>query len=404
MFSLSKYKGKLASDMAFNTVAAAIPVFILQLVILPFLGRKMDSGQYGLLVTLISMLNLIPAMLGNSLNSIRLLYRDNYEGKNVTGDFQIIFLVEVFLNIFIVASFSVYYGSTYSYNFIHYVLIILASVFWLSREYFVVNFLIILNYKYVLINNLILACGFLFGTLIYIIADYWEVIYIIGYFFSLVYIFYKSDTWKERPVKSQYFKLLVKENFVYVLACLLYRMISYADKMLLFPLLGGTLVAVYYTATLSSKVISLIITPISAVLLAHLSKEKERKKVNSLKKVLTTGSIICIVFYFLCLLISRPVLTLLYPQYVDGAIIYVPITTGTIIIGVLISLINPFILCNFPMKWQVIINAVTVLFYILISFFMVNSLGLMGFCIGCLLTNILKMMIMLIIYAFASKI
>ena len=50
-------KRKVIFDMALNIVAAAIPTFVLQLLILPNLAKFMSDDNYGLLVTVLAFLN-----------------------------------------------------------------------------------------------------------------------------------------------------------------------------------------------------------------------------------------------------------------------------------------------------------------------------------------------------------
>lgn len=390
-------------NMLLNTVAAAIPIVILQLVILPFVGKKVSADEYGLIVTLLALLNVVPATLGNALNNIRLLHRKEYEDNNCTGDYPILLLYEIVINAVVVILISVYYGkSLYSFNAIHYLLLVGVSILWLCREYFIVEYLLNLKYLSILINNIVLGIGYGIGTVLFLSFGYWELIYLIGYLFSMVYILLTTNIWKEKLIKTPLLKQTSKENVVYVIACLLYRLTSYADKMLLFPIIGGALVSVYYTATLSSKVISLLITPISSVMLAYLSRMGDKKGAKSFKQVLKIGSIICFIGYFACLLLSKPILKILYPQFYMDALRYIPITTVTIVINVLISLLNPFILRYLSMKWQLVINALTVVAYVGLSLLFFLIWGLMGFCVGCMLSSVLKIVSMLLIYKFAS--
>lgn len=154
-----------------------------------------------------------------------------------------------------------------------------------------------------------------------------------------------------------------------------------ADKILLYPLLGGTMVSVYYAATVFSKVVSLAITPINSVALSYLSKIN--KKTNSLFKwTYIVGIVVCGIGYIMTIILSRPVLSILYPKYVDAAMQYIWITSGTIVVSVLTSMITPFVLRFFDIKWQIWINGITTIMYIIISLSLLKLGGLMGFCVG----------------------
>lgn len=402
----NRIKNGIAGNMILNIVAGAVSVVALQLIILPYLGKIMNASEYGLLVTLLAMLNVIPTTLGNSLNNIRLLYRNKYESEKLDGDFSIMFGIEALITVISVVGFSIYYfnkAGESSGLIIHIILLAILAFMWMAREYFIVAFLLKLDYKKILINNCLLAAGYFVGLGIYLLIGYWEVIYITGYAISLLYIFRNTDIWKERIKRTRLLPIVARENIIYIAASLLYRITSYADKMLLYPLIGGEEISVYYVATLSSKVITLIITPISGVMLSYLSKMKNSDAKKSFKLVYSVGIIVCIIGYFACLLLSRPLLGLLYPQYVSNAMKYVPITTATIVIAVLISLINPYVLRYLNMKWQVVINFATVVVYVIVGLFLLKTYGLLGFCYGCMIANLVKLLIMTSVYIFAKK-
>ncbi len=397
---------ELFRNMIFNITANVIPILLLQIILLPLLSRGMDSNEYGLVVTILAMLNVVPSTLGNTLNNIRLLHNNNYKKKSFIGDFNIILIGSSVVNLLIVLVSSIYYLKTYNSNTnetAHVLLIVLLSLLWMYREYFIVTFLIDLRYDKILINNLLLSFGYILGFVCFWLTSYWEFIYIIGYVLSDIHILNKSILWKESIVMTELFKNTCKEYLMYVISCIISRLVIYADKLLLYPILGGTVVTIYYVATLSSKVIVLLISPISNVILSHISKEQTTSK-NGLFKVLIWGSSVCVVGYFGCLFFSEPVLRIIYPNYVDSAMGYIWLTTAIAMTRVLIGLINPFILRFLTMKWQVIINTISLLLYVSISMTLLIFWGLYGFCIGGLITNLVKIMIMLFIYNSANKV
>lgn len=125
-----------------------------------------------------------------------------------------------------------------------------------------------------------------------------------------------------------------------ILSSALSNVLTYVDRLLLFPLLGGTMVSVYYASTLFGKAISLGITPINGVVLSYFSRLK-RLKVNTFKTMLVASGILGVLGFFACMLVSRPILTLLYPQWMDQAMHYIGITTATAMVAMVISVIQP---------------------------------------------------------------
>ena len=91
---------KFILDFIINIATSIVPVAVMQLVILPYLGKVMDPEKYGVVLTLISIVYIIPQTLGNSLNNARLIHRTQYD--NFTApycDYQILFGLTNFLSL-----------------------------------------------------------------------------------------------------------------------------------------------------------------------------------------------------------------------------------------------------------------------------------------------------------------
>ena len=371
-------KKKIFFDMILNIVATSIPTVVLQLLILPSLSNYMDGNAYGLMVTILAVLNVVPSTIGNVLNNVRLLHEESYKKDNEQGDFQILLTIFQAINLLIMVTVSV-------------------GILWLGREYHIVAFRLKLDYIAILVNNLCLVAGYGIGYIFFMKNGYWQIIYLLGYILSYLHIVIASPIVKEPFTKTKRLRIVFNDSAFLLISNVLARAINYADKILLYPLLGGTMVSVYYAATVFSKVVSLAITPINSVALSYLSKIN--KKTNSLFKwTYIVGIVVCGIGYIMTIILSRPVLSILYPKYVDAAMQYIWITSGTIVVSVLTSMITPFVLRFFDIKWQIWINGITTIMYIIISLSLLKLGGLMGFCIGALLANIIKLLITTYVY------
>ena len=388
-------KKKIVFDMALNIVATAIPTFVLQLLILPPLAGHMSDERYGLLVTILSLLNIVPATLGNALNNIRLIEGKEKDSPQDARNYNAILSAASVISLVIVLGFSVWYERDVTP--VSLLLTLLVSVLWLLREYHLVAFRLKLNYVYITISNVILVVGYVLGYLLFLRIGHWQLIYILGLAFSLVFIFIKSSLWKEPLRTDGELKRISLQTLLLAASGMLLRITTYADKMLIFPVLGGAMVSVYYASTLFGKIVSQVITPISGVILSYLSKA-ERKNDEVFRLAFLSSAAVCVLGYFACVAISQPILGWLYPQFVDGAMEYIWITTGTAVLTALISIINPFVLKFFDMKWQIAINGLYVAVYVGLSMTLLGSMGLYGFCVGTLLATALKLVFMLIVY------
>ena len=226
---------------------------------------------------------------------------------------------------------------------------------------------------------------------------HWQAIYISRYLFSLLFILARSDLWKEPLSVSPRFKEISWQAALLLASGMLARITTYADKLLIFPILGGDAVSVYYAATLFGKVVSMVITPVSGVMLSYLAKTS-KKNDGVFKRIFSASLLVCVMGYFVCIAVSRPVLSLLYPEYAAGAMEYIFLTTATAVLSALASAVNPFVLKFFDMKWQASINATHAAIYVTVSMPLLSVWGLYGFCIDALASAVIKLLFMLAVY------
>lgn len=391
---------KVITDMIINIVASVIPVAVLQLLVLPRIAIVVGDESYGLIVTLVALLSVVPSTFGNVLNNIRLLHNESYIEKDECGDFNILLLISEVLCTFIVFTFSwLYLGGI---NIKNIILLIAASVLWLARDYYVVVFRIRLNYYFIFLDNCILSVGHIIGWRLFVATGDWQLVYIIGYAASLTFIITQSALWKEPLERTGLFYIVTKESIILMVANVLNRLMTYADKLLLYPLLGGAMVSIYYAASIFAKIAALAITPITSVILSYISKMKKRPD-SVFKITMAVGIFVCAIVYVACLVVAKPVLTLIYPQFVDEAIVYIPITSAAMVFITLSTIINPFILKFYDINWQIKINAVSLVFYVVSSYCLLKALGLLGFCIGVALTNLIKTLYLIYVYTKRSN-
>ena len=397
--SFKKYRKPIA-DAMLNIIASAIPLALLQLLILPGIGNTLGQVKYGAIVTLLSLTTLIAFPLGNALNNVRLIQCKEYEDKRLSGDFNLLLLISVAADAVFTLAGCIYYASKETKLDI--VLIIIITILTLAREYYTVAFRLILNYKAILVNNIILAAGYSLGYLLFVYSHIWEFIYIIGTLFSLIYIFFKTDLPKEPLKKTELFRGTFNKDLVLILSSFMGQAVNYADRLLLFPLLGAAAVSVYYSATIFSKIISMGISPISSVMLSYFAKMEKfsRKYFYSL---LLISALFGIAGFGICILISKPLLFYFYPKWAAQSMPLVYVTAATAIFSAIASIINPVILKFCNINWQIVIAAVKMVLYVGFALLFFEFYGLMGFCIGIFIATVVDLLLKIIIFMFKTK-
>lgn len=388
-------KKKIVFDLVLNMIATAVPIAILQLVIYPLISQDVTVEGYGMMVTVISLLTVISNTLGNTLNNIRLLNDGKYKKKRIVGDFNQLLLRESIISLIIVGSFSIVLFRQIS--LIEFLLIEVIGMLMVFHSYFIVDFRLKLDYNAIVWNNVQLALGYFVGYLTFFLTGIWELVYLFGYGFSLIYIFRKTKLWREPLLKTIYWHEILKDTFLLLISGVLGSLLNYSDKIIIYPMIGAEAVTIYYIATLLGKLVSMVIRPINSVMLSYIVKLKQISN-KILTLILCSAVMIAVVGYIICLTFGEVVLKYIYPQHFSEVVKYMPITSATAMIMMLISVLYPFVLKFCKMKWQVIIDATSLICYVCLGVAFYQFYGLYGFCIGVLAAFLIKFFIMFIIF------
>jgi len=240
------------------------------------------------------------------------------------------------------------------------------------------------------------------GTFLFSLMGYWQFIFIFGYGFSVLYIIKNSTLLKEPVVRTDLFNSTTYKSIVLLGSSLLTNVLNYADKLLIFPLLGPAAVTIYYTATIIGKIMSMAITPVNGVILSYIARlEKFNSKTFGLIMLLT--GIVGIIGYVFTIWISPFVLGFLYPNWANASLKYIYITTATAIVGVISSVIQPFILKFNHINWQLIINGSNMIVYMVCVIVLYQFYGLMGFCIGIFISSVYQLILMICVFIVSNR-
>jgi len=374
-----------------------LPIAVLQIVTFPYLARVLGATAYGEAVFLISVFTIISFPFGNVLNNLRLLKSEDYKEGNLTGDFNRLLVYSILISVF---TFLIYTTQNSLINYKEIILLLIIIILALIKEYYIVSFRLTLNFKKIMVNNLLLAIGYLIGTYVFKVTGYWEYVYIIGLIISNIYIFRNTKLIKEGFEKTPLFKSTLSSGLYLYFAGLLKNLVTHADKLLLFPLLGAKNVAVYYTAAIIGRMVSMFVSPANTVILSYLVKVNKKIKVlYYLLVALLLGAF----FYFLILFIGPVFLKVLYSEWHEESVKILKYTAAATIFSVIAGLFHPFNLRFNDIKWQLYINGSYLMIYVGLAVILTSYYGLIGFSIGVLLANIYNFFIQIFIYYYNSN-
>lgn len=390
---VSEKKKRVATDMLINLIGTGLPLVALQLIVYPIVARRIDADAYGRMQSLVSVIFLISGTLGGALSTTRLIHQYDYDEQGRVGDFSL-------LNVYSIGTVAVvtpiviyfYLGEVDLYELI---LITVISVLNYAELYYEVGLRLKLNYRKIFINKLIGAIGYLIGFLIFRWTFDWHYIFISAYLLQTLYCIHSTELFREPVQKTEAFADTTRSYGNITLASAFNKSLTYFDKILLHPLLGGEAVSVYFAANIFGKLVLQVLEPITNVILSYLSKEKRVSR-SVWGLTITVGGGFCVLMYLFCLLVSRFVLTILYPQFVDEAMKLIPISTLSLCISSFVNIIHPLALKTIKTNRQIIISGGGLACYVILALTMYRPYGLMGCCIALLISYMVKLSLILI--------
>ena len=379
--------------MLINLIGTGLPLVALQLIVYPIVARRIDADAYGRMQSLVSVIFLISGTLGGALSTTRLIHQYDYDEQGRIGDFSL-------LNVYSMGAVAVvtpiviyfYLGEVDLYELI---LITVISVLNYAELYYEVGLRLKLNYRKIFINKLIGAIGYLIGFLIFRWTFDWHYIFISAYLLQTVYCIHSTELFREPVQKTEAFADTTRSYGNITLASAFNKSLTYFDKILLHPLLGGEAVSVYFAANIFGKLVVQVLEPITNVILSYLSKEKKVSR-SVWGLTITVGGGFCVLMYLFCLLVSRFVLTILYPQFVDEAMKLIPISTLSLCISSFVNIILPLALKTIKTNRQIIISGGGLACYVVLALTMYRPYGLMGCCVALLISYAVKLSLILI--------
>ena len=392
-YRITEKKKRVVTDMLINLIGTGLPLVALQLIVYPIVARTIDADAYGRMQSLISVIFLISGTIGGALSTTRLIHQYDYQETGRSGDFSILNLLS--LGIVAIATpivICVYMGGI---DFYELILITIISVLNYAELYYEVGLRLKINYKKIFINKIISAVGYLIGFLIFRATLDWHYIFICAYLLQTIYCIRNTELLKEPRQRTNAFTDTTRSYGNITLASAFNKSLTYFDKILLHPLLGGEAVSVYYAANIFGKLVLQVLEPITNVVLSYLSKEKKVSR-SVWGLTIPIGIVFCTVMYIFCILVSRFVLTILYPQFVDEAMKLIPISTLSLCVSSFVNIIHPLALKTIKTDRQIVISGAGLAVYIVLALSLYQPYGLIGCCFALLTSYIIKLALILL--------
>lgn len=383
---MSALRKGIARDFALNILASALLTGVTQLFVYPGLSRMIQPGEYGVLLTTMAIVNVIAASLGGSLNNTRILLQREYDRQGAVGDYNIIFVALVAtavpLTVVVLAIGGLATGADLVGS-----AVIAALVLW--RAYYSASYRIRIDYTKNLLSSVISAVGYGLGLALARATGQWTLAFIMGELFACTYIAFTGHIVRESTGRTDLMGHTLRKYMLLFSGTALGSLSLYMDRLLVYPMLGGSEVSTYTVASFLGKSAGLLMGPIAGVLLTYYAKATTLSRAQFVRQVgvmvVTAASA-----YALILLIGKPITVALYPTIAASAMPYFAVANLASIVFVAGNMIQPSVMRFCDLKWQPTIQGAYLISYVVLGVLGTHFHGLWGLCWSVLAVNTIR--------------
>lgn len=393
MFNLSNKLTRISGDFAINILASVIYTFARQIVVFPMLAARLTDADYGTLLTVAGLANVCTAMVGNALNNIRLIQNSKYDEQGVCGDFNLLCAIgcgaSVIFAIVLQRLFSLPLMTT---GFL--ALYLCVSNFY---QYATAFYRLTLDFKKVFLCNCVVSVAYIAATFVFATATLWPAVFLVGEGVGLIFVSCTTPLLREPLAKTPLLSDTGKMFLVFFAMNLISNLLMYADRMIIYPILGAESVSYYSTASFFGKSAGIVMTPISSVLLGYYAQKdfKASKKLFALVNGISLAALA--VFLLGCVVIGPWFTRLLYPSLYEQSAPYLFLANLAAVIQTAGNMANPMILKCCPTRYMLFVTIFHSAAYLLFTFLWMPMFGLYGFCYAAVAANTVRLLTLYII-------
>jgi len=376
---------RIAKDTVLSILALVLMNCVIQFVLYPALRRSLGVDGYGDVLYIIGIVNIVGASVGSACNFGRLVF--SVKGKTRNADSLV--LLGAVLVLTIPISWWTVASSGQSHSFMQFIMVWILTNATVWRYYADVEFKLTTNYKRYFVYYLFVSIGYIVGVGLYRLTGIWQLILLPGELSGIAYVFGEGDIlrWDHRS-SAESFKTFAHIVANLLLVQLIINVVLNSDRLVLKPMLGGEAVTAYYIASLIGKTSALISGPLNSVLIGHLAKSKQEMQWKHYLQLSAVCLLIVPFFTAACVLASHIFVRLVYPEdYEMVRELFIMANLAQILYfaaGILMTVLLRYI----SDKYQVVINLGYIFVFALVTVSMTKTLGLQGFSIGLLISNV----------------
>lgn len=388
----SKIKG-IMGDLIYSMLGLVIMNGVIQLLVYPQFNRYMGEERFGMVLTLLSLVAIMGSTFGVAANYSRMV--THKKGTDSNGDYNIFLLMIAGLSLVVSVVGIVWLSEFKPLLFIGYFVLMVLTVL---RYYSDVEFRLNLNYKRFFIFYLLISVGYTVGVLIYPLTNSWVLAMILGEGLAVGFVVVTGGIYK-RPLlkKSEYFGVNMKSIMIMSGTDLIAALVLNSDRILLQAFAGGTAVTIFYAATLIGKMVSLISTPLNGVIIGHLNRYDGGIGYKTFGKICGASIIAGALMDVVCVGVSYVFVKIMYPDIFTQVLPYLWLANAGQIFYFISNVLTTILLRFTEEKYQLYINVIYMVVFMLLAIPMTYLWGLMGMAVALFIINLAKIFVIAVV-------
>ena len=384
-------RAKIASitgDFALSILASIIYTFSRQIVVFPLLAARLSAAENGTLLTVIGLVNVFVALVGGTLNNIRLIKDSDYSELRKKGDFLLLCGAGSVLGSLgcVILGLIFQLSTITTVTLIGYVIV--SNLYHYAVAYFRLN----LNFKRNMIVNVLVSAGYILCCFLFADAQLWPLIFLIGEAIGVVYTIIVTKFYRETLVKTPLFGSTARAYLQLAFVNLASNLLMYADRIIIHPILGSESVSYYTTAAFFGKSAGIVMTPIAGVLLGYFSQKNFAASKKLFLLVNGISTVFLALFLLFCWLLAPWFTSILYPDYYAQALPFIFLANLGAVINIAGNMAQPMILKACSTKYLMFIQLLYGAVYIILSMILLPMFSLVGFCVATICANLIRLL------------
>lgn len=385
-------KNKIKLDFAYSFVSYILPVFVIQFALQPLIANNATSESNAIFITCYSLIKMCVTVFIAPLANLRLLDKHRCEEDNALNESYNLLLISIIAIMSCIVFITLRVVGISSFNNILYsvIITILISI----HDYYSIYFRIILNYKLIFVDSLLLVIGYMLGVAFFSsMSINWYSIFIIAYSLSTLYVTFNnrlislSLSFKKVPEIMKRYLILCSSN-------LLNCSTLYCDRLMIYPLLGALSLSIYNACSTTGKVISLINIPFKNILLSYVVNEKKielKLKIKNIIWCLVASTLLFFVLYY----ISVKLCEILYNKYSENNEVYIFLILLSMYFETVLGVAKTLLLRFADSILQVYLSFIKLFIYLSIIFVSIfyYECSLIFFCLAICISNFICMVV-----------